>query len=42
MSHISGNTNHVMIVDDDPSVRLMMGSVLESLGGMSDSSTTTA
>ena len=32
MSHISNTTNHVMIVDDDPSVRLMMGSVLDSLG----------
>jgi diguanylate cyclase (GGDEF)-like protein len=32
VSQISDSTNHVMIVDDDPSVRLNMGSVLDSLG----------
>jgi len=32
MENITGNNNHVLIVDDDPSVRLMMSSVLESLG----------
>jgi diguanylate cyclase (GGDEF)-like protein len=32
MDKYTNNRNHVMIVDDDPSVRFMMGSVLESLG----------
>ncbi|HIJ87294.1 MAG TPA: EAL domain-containing protein [Desulfuromonadales bacterium] len=32
MNQISDTTNHVLIIDDDPSVRLMMGSVLDSLG----------
>lgn len=32
MDRIADNNNRVMIVDDDPSVRLMMSSALESLG----------
>ena len=32
MNGTTGSNNHVLIVDDDPSVRLMMGSVLDSLG----------
>ncbi len=32
MNQLSDSANHVMIVDDDPSVRMMMSSVLDSLG----------
>jgi len=32
MNQLPGTTNHVMIVDDDPTVRMMMSSVLDSLG----------